>query len=463
MRRHQVPLDQLKELHLFRSLLEPQAAATGERRYFAADFYGALERFRTYEVRVSTQPELKQKGRKTQLAGTCSLRCFLAYGKLFFENDPKQYKEIKGLLSGYVVQMGVELNRLLFQWQPQLSKLLSLASPHLFHAYSKRLSAASVDLQKEQQQLKELTDIKTSLQAAIPKPFSENKKIPNAESYPTQAFGQTDWLSIAAEAISSISDRLSGLAAWFKRKAEPPILPLPMVTLSQIDTPAALESYLQEVDAFLSTQTDPAFIKHCITSILCTLGRSFLAPTSTSPLSLLVASLKQDADASERLLAQIDRLAIGVNRADTNQIRQQRANYGSNLSSYVARLYALVMGRELAMNIETLRNYPEGGRIQDYGFDISTKRLDKDALRTHMMFNPEIEEDLQNVINYAKQCRRENEKNLFDFTAQLKQDCGFTLKSRGTSGYAPEFHYAQVHARSAGKLGRSGQGLSSQD
>jgi hypothetical protein len=431
VRQHVLSLEQLKARQILRKLIEPKAVTSNKRRYFAEDFYGALAPFRMVETALPASSDLQTKSKKAQLTGTCALRCLLAYAKLSLGTS--EYKLLKDILTSKVLQLSLEQNRQLLDQQPALAKLLSLAAPHLFHNLIKRLSAEI----SPERQLEQLTAFKSELQQALPKPESQNKHIPLDESFPIHA---PSWISQAMNALLDFVQKLSTFT--YPASTEPALKPLPAADLTQLSSVAALENHLQAITEGTKTHPDPDFAGHYLTSALLTLGRSFLAPASSSPLAQVWRALKQDAEACARVVAQLELLAAQLVDARYKAEHSSRLTYKSNLGGFAALQYALVIGRELCLQIEEQRHYPEGGRIRDYSFALLPKSLDLDTLSARLALHAEIELDFRQLIQYDAQHQKQS-GNLFSFLQDLIPHVGISLKNQTT----PEYKYALEHAK----------------
>lgn len=455
IRRHLLSTEQLRKIHLLRALIEPKVATTNRRRYFAEDLYGALERFRVSENPISDANQLLRNTRKTQLSGTCSFRCLLAYAKLSLE--PAQYKRIKHMLTKEVMELALGQHGPLLPRQPQFAKLLSLAAPRIFHTYIKRLSDAGILVELEKQKLMELLALKKNLQEAVPKAFSENKKIPLGESFPIQSTARRKpWLQSAIDTVVPLWQSMSDLVrSWLRREKAPTIRTIPHIDITQVSSVKDLEKHLKNVSAFLETQTDTQFVSQYLRSMILPLGRCFLANAPKSPLARTISDLKKDPKACERFITEIDSLATKHAYAQYKDLWKS-GEYRSNMGDFVALQYALIMARELSIAIEENENIGGGGRIRDYGMTMfSVDSLDRN-LRTVTTLDPEIEEDLRQITAYANQNQKEDaSQNLFDFQKQqfpTHAIPGFSLKlnKKGATGqraYAPDYAYAKAHAQ----------------
>jgi ankyrin repeat protein len=432
VRQHQLSIEQLKSQKVLRKLLEPKAVTSEQRRYFPADFYGALDTFRIAELPLTTAAVQPQKKKKAQLSGTCALRCQLAYAKNVLEEH--QYKQIKALLSGYVLQLSLEQNRLLLAQQPALAKLLSLAAPHLFDQFTKQLPASSRDLQAEEQHLSQLTSFKNDLQQALPKPETQNPKIPAEGIFPTLL---TKFPTFTINTLSDQPDIESTCT-------NPTWQSLPAIDLLQISPAKALLASLNQIADHLGDGFSPIYLNIYLATLLQLLGRQFLAPTSC-PLAQAVQSLKDDPEAGARFVAMLDLFATKLLEA------RFHFQYVCNMADYAALHYAFIMGYELGIRIEQKRNYPAGARLQDYGCAFFLQDLQTNYLNSHVMLNAEIEADFQQIWDYALKQQNSGKPLLFDFSSQNKLGTGFSLKTYDATldrfVYAPEFQYTQAHAK----------------
>lgn len=157
-------------------LLEPQVISHDSNimnwntPFSAKDLYSKLAE---YEVESKSIEEVWQK---SQLSGTCSLRCCLAY--LSSKIGSESYKPLKHLWEKEVISAVLE-NPQAYEATPEMTKILSAAIPNLFGHLQK--SGTSSDL-KELERLKALFEASHGERIKIvagPPPTPANTKLQN--------------------------------------------------------------------------------------------------------------------------------------------------------------------------------------------------------------------------------------------------------------------------------------------
>ena len=246
VRRYEMSLEDFRKDHLIRRMIEPSIASSAEREYYPMDIYGFLEKYLVSEKKTPTDIVPREEVRKGQLAGTCSMRCYLAYCKLNL--PPKEYKAVKSILTEKTVEFALDQNELLLNKLPALAKLLSLATPNLFHNLVKRLSRPGVDLALEEKRLAKLRQISTKLNNIVADAVSEHSAIPEVAALPKTTIFDTRTKETSKLVRELVKEHLVKSQKAYSGTFEPGIfLPISTTDITTISSIAELEKYLSSL------------------------------------------------------------------------------------------------------------------------------------------------------------------------------------------------------------------------
>lgn len=149
LNRYQLTLEQLREFHVLRQLMEINVAGgrfvSLTRPYRPADFYAVLAPFAVSSRELDVYDQAGW--RKTQLAGSCSFRCYCPILRLVLMRSGatvQDYKRVMDLMKERGLAFGVGQWAPLIDSRPSFAKLFSIAVPHLFATSAPSMTYLSV-------------------------------------------------------------------------------------------------------------------------------------------------------------------------------------------------------------------------------------------------------------------------------------------------------------------------------
>ncbi|MDP1834381.1 MAG: hypothetical protein Q8K75_00480 [Chlamydiales bacterium] len=383
VKQYQLPLDEVEHSHLLRAIIELSAvgvtANDRERRFGPEDLYNILEPYQVEENELPEEFRLVESWRKSQLSGTCSLRCVLAYLKT--QMPPELYKDLMFAIKNDAVAFTVEQNELLVKDDAALRKLLSMALPHMFDNVAKRVRKRGGVSDKEEGALSDLTQAAERLKAAVPKATSTHEALGLPESFTSKSAG-------IAKEIGRLGGLYNGQVAAVALPSAK-IHSLPTTPIDNVQNVVELEATLASFTAYVvELQADKEDASLYLEDYLCKLGRAFF---NNHP---VLEQLKGDPEACERVIAQISELARLT-------YEEGGLHPKVDVGQTIAIRYALASSWMLGAFIDEARNYPEELRISHYGYSSSGLHhlLTRD-LKTAPTFNPKWEQDFLNLFDH---------------------------------------------------------------
>lgn len=403
--RYHFPPGRLEESHTLRALLEIMVAGgqflASNRRYRPEDVYSLLAPYQIGEE-VSVVPEGSH--RKAQLSGTCSMRCYLAYLKS--KLAPDVYKALKSTLNEDAITFAVEQYEPYLAQRPSLTKLLSLAVPHLFDTLGKDLKNRVVPVHEDFQRLSNLEGTATRLKEAIPTSSSVKASLSLAPVHKTQT-------NLIRNTLSGLSKKKPINEVRVEKKEVSPLSAWDSRSLESIKSATNLLQHLQQLHTYATTLTDEDRVP-CLTTGLCSLGRLFLNPSHPPTFEPVFDELRNDSAACARLLNELVNLTNALQKLSSKQSPQI-----VNPARFLAMNFALVVGWQLVTLIEAKNKSPAEACVEHYGLtDIHLTLFQYQQAKSHVLLNAEWEQDYNLLLNAGCWSSRESRPKLFNFPEQ---------------------------------------------
>ncbi|MDP1835039.1 MAG: ankyrin repeat domain-containing protein, partial [Chlamydiales bacterium] len=437
---YELTMERLTEARIIQALLESRSAYVLEgtrRRFRAPDIYHTLHPYKTSEINLD---ESLRGWRKPQLAGTCSLRCLLAFLKT--ELPLPMYKEVTDTIKEDAVYFTVQQYEPLVAHRPALRKFLSLAIPHLFDTFWKRLKTRETAREGDTLRLTNLQAASERLKRALPPLKSDHEPLSLEAAFNSKSKEIASSLErIAAE--GSLPPKTWGVEV--SSSLPPTLKPLALDKVTTTQDLVACLANLMEYSTHLSANDEEAAAL-LLSTELSAIGRTVIAERSKRPDSFnkVMGELENNPDLCEQLIQQITDLTVKLQK---NSSTIQKVDP----SRFIATQYALAMALSLTKMMENARNYPESIRITTYGVAINPQEMLENGLAEHCLLNAEWENDLTQLMGFDWSNKKEPLFNLANHMVQgdrKKADgSGYLINLRLTSDL-PEFKYAAEIAKS---------------
>lgn len=382
--------DHLEQSHLLQALLEPTVARLslekGRTPYMPADVYSALAPYQVGKEQVVDNPFGGWK--KTQLAGTCSLRCLLVYLK---SQVPESiYKDLMDTIKEDAVSLAIEQYAPQLESRPLLRKFLSIAVPHLFDTFGKRLKREEVDLESSSRRLEKLVKVSKDLETLTTLPQSHNREL--SLEYPFETRTEVIYSDLLEKSAQEQFKGLHKLSGKIENKG---LSDLNFVgpTLDNIKTADELVTHLKRALEFAhelkASGMDSSLY---LANLLRTLGRG---------------ALSDDLENLSSVFQELSQSAVGNNKAKEGQqlleavaallfelqagCNSSRATVGP--SHLLAVHMALATAYKLALSIERADSSIKA-HLDYFGIFFKYFRSSKSCL-THLLLNGSLERDYE--------------------------------------------------------------------
>ncbi|MDP1834357.1 MAG: ankyrin repeat domain-containing protein, partial [Chlamydiales bacterium] len=388
MNTYEFSIERLAETHVIQTLIEAKSAQSlesTERRFRAKDIYHTLHPYKTDEV--SLDGSLKG-WKKSQLAGTCALRCLLAFLKT--EVPSEVYKQVTDVIKEDAVYFAVQQYEPLVAQHPSMRKFLSLAIPHLFDTFGKRLKTRETARPEDAQRLNNLKSAAERLKAASPEILSDHEPLsldPSFSSKSKEVATTLNNINIQRQ-IPNLGAEGKGLSS-----APPALQPLSLDKVTTARDLAVCLSNLMDYSTYLTENNADSSVY--LSTGLTALGRIFIQKPENRPDNFKIVSeqLQNDPDLCEHLVQQITHLVTELQKCCS-------ANQKVDPSRYIAVQHALVTALALTDMMESARNHPVEARVSTYGVPIRPLNLLQEDFVGHTLLNAEWEHDYAQLTSF---------------------------------------------------------------
>lgn len=440
---YRVPLKKLEDTKTLEALFEPEilGKSLSEHKSFKfepEDMYNILS---DYEVvsdelpasSIFLEKDLPKDWMQTQLSGTCSFRCLLAYVASTIGRD--EYKEFKALFKEEVARLTLTEYGPLVQTDKTLQTIFHHAFPGMFRNLSKKLKMETRPLEELEKRLSHLETLHKEFKGIAPPSESRHIGLIIDTPLPTKT----------EEVQKSLSglEPSSQLTETAKFDIEPPVQN-PFPDCSKIQSARELEEALITFSYYVNYyKKQGRKTESHVSYFLRNLASLFI------PESKLSEELKNDPDRCERLLYIMTNLAGSLFEVTG----QCKTTEGPRL---IALYSALAVAWILAQYIDEKKQSNPALRLKEYGLAISNE-LDWiyseqfKSVDGKELLHPDLQKERNALVDFFKLQQKED-RNLFDFinSCVIKDKSYFHL-AKGDATYAEAYAKSQIIEKNAAR------------
>lgn len=420
-----IPLEKLQDCILIQQIIEPvilgvDIAHFKDRLYGAHDIYHILLPF-LLDKKSLEEFDHENSWMRTQLSGTCSLRCLLAL--LAFQIGREDYKLFKGLLKKEATRMAVEQYGFFIAQDSSFLKILSETFPSLYRAEIKRNLKYSRSTDKPIQRIEYLSTLENLL-----KPFFLNTHTNVSLTF------EEPHLENFSEKIAKDINSVASLSKRYEKNISTNLtfLKLPTLMLNDVENSKDFEKMIDDHALFMAKP--PAFGVYYIARFLVELAKFCI---EENPLkNKIFDGLRDNPDSCQAILKNLVKIAEDF----SSSFQVGKVDNG---------MRALALYSCLAVSLEIcyLRDSQEGfsleASLKSYGIDYWGFYQKFDNKKINFLLDAELENFFLKLNEYFQKTIKNENSPLFSFK-WLKH---FTSRQGKTFRVKPdEEEYAYINA-----------------